>query len=188
MQEEQNITTTGGFLEPERMVVGFGIKKGDHIADFGAGHGYFTIPLAAAAGPNGKVYAVDVQDAALDAIRSKAGFEHLLNIEYVRADLDEPGGSHLRDRFIDLVVMANMLFQAEHRDVILREAWRILRDGGRLAMIEWDTVSGESTLGPPIAARIKKESARTAALQAGFEYDREFSAGSHHYGLLFIKK
>ena len=41
--------------------------------------------------------------------------------------------------------------------------------------------------GPPPEARIKKETARAAALQAGFEYDREFSSGSHHYGLLFKK-
>lgn len=210
------------------MVQGFGIQKGDHIADFGVGHGYFTIPLARAAGANGKVYAIDVQDAALDAVRSKAGFEHLLNIEYVRADLDLPGGSHLNDRYIDFVLIANVLFQVENKDMILREAWRILRPGGRLAMIEWNAVPilrdfagnvpvetgamppseaaisagtsptgavypmsrniGSGTLGPPASARIKKETARAAAGQAGFEYDREFSAGGHHYGLLFVKK
>ncbi len=169
------------------MVAGFGVRPGDHIADFGAGHGFFTIPLARATGPNGKVYAVDVQDSALDAIRSKAGFEHLLNIEYVRADLDTPGGSRLKDRFIDLVVMANVLFQAEHKDTMLREAWRILREGGGLAMIEWD-VSLDTPLGPPAPMRLKKETSRAAALQAGFEYDREFGAGGHHYGLLFVKK
>lgn len=201
------------------MVQGFGIQKGDHIADFGAGHGFFTIPLARAAGPNGKVYAIDVQDAALDAVRSKAGFEHLLNIEYVRADLDLPGGSHLKDRYIDFVLIANVLFQVENKDMILREAWRILRTGGRLAMIEWNALPtlrdfagnvavetgtmppseaamsaaghGSGTaraFGPAPEVRIKKETARAAAVQAGFEYDREFSAGGHHYGLLFIKK
>lgn len=209
--ENDGVKTTGGFLEPERIVAGFGLKKGDHVADFGAGHGYFTIPLARATGPNGKAYAIDVQDAALDAIRSKAAFEHLLNIEYVRADLDEPGGSRLKDRYIDFVLMANVLAQAENKDSILREAWRILREGGRLAMIEWsaskiarplaasprgDTGTGflDSTtgnfsagIGPHAEARVKKETARAITLQAGFEYDREFSAGGHHYGLLFKK-
>lgn len=185
--KEETIKTINGFLEPERMVQGFGVRPGDHIADFGAGHGFFTIPLARGAGPNGKVYAIDVQDSALDAIRSKAGFEHLLNIEYVRADLDIPGGSRLKDRFIDLVVMANVLFQAENKETMLREAWRILREGGGLAMIEWNA-SSDAPVGPPAQIRIKKETSRATALQAGFEYDREFAAGGHHYGLLFIKK
>jgi len=215
VQAEQNIKIGNSFLEPARIVAGFGVRPGDHIADFGAGHGYFTIPLARAAGPNGKVYAIDVQDATLDAIRSKAGFEHLRNIECVRADLDMPAGSRLKDRFIDLVVMASILFQAEDRDMVVREAWRILRESGRLAMIEWNAVpmlrdiAGKGTagtgampldetatsatghgagIGPPPEARIKKETARAVAVQAGFEYDREFSAGSHHYGLLFVKK
>lgn len=212
MEKEQNIKPSNSFLEPARIVQGFGVRQGDHIADFGAGHGYFTIPLARAVGPNGKVYAVDVQDAALDAIRSKAAFEHLLTIEYVRADLDRPGGSGLKDRYIDFVLMANVLFQTENKDMLLREAWRILRSGGRLAMIEWsaaeiarpleasprgDIDAGAmystadnigSGIGPPAEARIKKDTARAAGLQAGFDYDREFAVGGHHYGLLFVKK
>lgn len=216
MQTGQDIKSPSSFLEPARIVAGFGIRAGDHIADFGAGHGYFTLPLARAAGPNGKVYAVDVQDMALDAIRSKAAFEHLLNIEYVRADLDHSGGSGLKDKYIDFVLTANVLFQAENKGLLLREAWRILRDEGRLAVVEWDAVPKSSgvervapmglanneaatsaaghgsetarAFGPAPEARIKKETARAAAVQAGFEYDREFAAGGHHYGLLFVKR
>ena len=82
----------------------------------------------------------------------------------------------------------NILFQTERKDMLMREAWRILREGGRLAMIEWDTmVESQVMLGPLPAMRVKKETARTLAVQAGFEFDREFSAGAHHYGMLFIK-
>jgi ubiquinone/menaquinone biosynthesis C-methylase UbiE len=183
----KNTPINANVLEPGRIVAGFGVRQGDHIADFGSGHGYFTLPLARAAGAGGRVYAIDVQESALDAIRSAAAFEHLLNIEYVRADLDIRGGSHLKDRFIDLVVMGNILFQAQDKDALLHEARRVLREDGRLAMIEWDA-SAVSPLGPPPAMRVKKDAARAAALQAGFEYDREFAAGTHHYGLLFVKR
>ena len=191
-----------GFLEPARIVRNFGLKSGDHVADFGAGHGYFTIPLGQAVGPEGGVYAIDIQKPALDIIRSKARVLHLLNIEYIRADLDEPGSSGLQERFLDFVLIANALFQAEDREVLLREAWRVLRPGARMAMVEWDvavprletavadpgTADVAVPLGPPAAMRVKKETARMLATQAGFELDREFAAGPHHYGLLFVKK
>lgn len=186
MTPDSNVTASG-IIDPARIVANLGIKPGDHIADFGSGKGYFTIPAARLAGRDGKVYAIDIQDSALDEVRSRAAFEHILNIEYIRTDLDDHEGSHLRDQFIDLVIMANVLFQTEHRDVLLREAWRVLRGGGRLAMIEWDTAV-DSPLGPPLASRLKKEAVRGYAIQAGFEYDREFATGPYHYGLLFIKR
>jgi ubiquinone/menaquinone biosynthesis C-methylase UbiE len=176
---------TGGFLEPEKIVQSFGIAKGDYVADFGAGHGYFTIPLARVVGGDGKVYALDVQKEVLEVIRAKAKLEHLLNIELMWADLEESDGSHLKENFIDFAVIANILFQAEKKDVVLREAFRIIRAGGRMAIIEWD--SSSAALGPPPNLRIKKETVREIMLQVGFVFDREFEAGVHHYGLLFRK-
>lgn len=174
------------FLEPEQIVHSLDLRPGNHVADFGAGHGYFTIPMARIVGGDGKVYATDIQKSVLDIIRAKAKLEHLLNIEFIWADLDQPGGSKLKEKFIDLVLIANVLFQAEQKYVVLREAYRILREDGRLTIVEWDET--ETPLGPPFTLRIKKEEARTLALQAGFEFDREFAAGSHHYGLLFRKR
>ena len=185
---ENDVTKIGGgFLEPERIVAGFGLKKGDHAADFGAGHGYFALAMARAVGREGKVWAVDVQQSALDMIRSRAMAEHLLNMEYALTDLEQPGSSDLPERFMDFVLIGNMLFQAEQRGEILREAWRCLRPGGRSAVIEWDAAA-TSAIGPPVAMRIKKQDAKALAVGAGFELDREFSAGPHHYGLLFVKK
>ena len=173
------------FLEPERVVRYFELKSGDHVADFGAGHGYFTIPMARLVGGDGKVYALDIQRSVLDIIRTKAKLEHLLNIETVWADLDEPHGSKLKDRFIDFVVIANILFQAEKKGNLFREAYRILSEGGRLAMVEWDQTP--APMGPAMQLRVKKETAQSMAREAGFELDKEFEAGSHHYGLLFRK-
>ena len=223
-----SISAGNSFLEPQRIVAGFGLQRGDHAADFGAGHGFFTLAMAIAVGRDGKVWAVDIQKEALDMVRSRAMAEHLLNIEYLRADLEQPGTSGLPERFMDFVLIGNMLFQAQERGEVLREAWVCLRSKGRLAMIEWDVAvpilsvplpklpdvestipTGQSptgavlgnfmqprqrdgnlgigTLGPPVAQRIKKQDAKSLAIGAGFEPDREFSAGPHHYGLLFMK-
>lgn len=176
---------SGGFLEPEKIVNLFGLEKGDHVADFGAGHGYYTIPLAELVGGDGKVYAIDIQKSVLDIIRTKAKLNHLLNIETIWADLEEENGSRIKEKYCDFVVISNILFQSEKKQEVLKEAYRILRDGGRLAMIEWDASTGN--FGPAHDMRISREIARNLALDAGFEFDREFAAGTFHYGLLFKK-
>jgi ubiquinone/menaquinone biosynthesis C-methylase UbiE len=185
---QTKITDSGGFLDPERIVRYFGLEKGDFVADFGAGHGYFTIPMARAVGGEGKVYAVDVQKSVLDVIRSKAKLEHLLNIELIWGNLEEPDGSHLKSDFIDFVVISNILFQADNKEAVIEEAYRILRSGGHMAIIEWDEASGRSAFGPPMHLRIPKNTAQSLAEKAGFQLDRQFEAGNHHYGLLFVKR
>lgn len=177
---------TGGFLEPEVVIRELGLKSGDHAADFGAGHGYFTIPMARIVGGDGRIYAVDIQKSVLEVIRSKARLEHLLNIETVWSDLDNSGGSRLKDNFMDLVLVANILFQADDRGVLFKEASRVLRQGGRLAVVEWSPGANLS-FGPAEHLRISKEEVKKFAADAGFSLQREFGAGAYHYGILFRK-
>lgn len=177
------------FLHPERIIgllVSLSLlQKGSVIADFGAGHGYFTIPLARTTGPEGKVYAIDIQKAGLTVIRTKAQLEHLLQIELVWADLDRPRGSQLPDTSVDLVFMSNILFQSEKKTDILEEAHRVLKPGGRAIVIEWKP--GEPSFGPPVSLRVSRETTEKAAAHAGLTLERELPVGSHHYGLLFSK-
>ncbi len=180
------LSTVHGFLKPEDIIKNFKLEAGDHVADFGAGHGYFTIPMARVVGGDGKVYAIDIQKPVLDVVRSKAKVEHLLNIESIWGNLEEIGGSKLKDGFIDLVIITNVLFQAEDKFTLLREAYRILRQNGRLAVIEWDMSS--TTLGPPLNLRVTQDQAKSTVMQTGFSFDREIPTGEHHYGLMFVKK
>ncbi len=177
------------FLHPERIIgllanLSF-LQKGSIIADFGAGHGYFTIPLGRATGPDGRVYAVDIQKAGLTVIRTKARLEHLLQIEPVWADLDRPNGSQLKEQSVDLVLMANVLFQSEKKTHILQEAYRVLKAGGRAFVIEWKP--NESSFGPPVHLRVSAETIQKDAHHTGFAFEREIPVGSHHYGIMFKK-
>lgn len=176
---------TSGFLDPERIVANLGLRPGMVVADFGTGSGYFTLPAARRVGEGGKVFAIDIQRHALDLVRSKANLERLLNIETIWADLERPSGSHLPGEAVDFVIIANILFQAEAKGGVLAEARRVLRRGGRLALLEWD--EAPTSLGPPVAIRIPKRLARQLAEAAGFELEKEFEAGGHHYGFLFVK-
>ncbi|MFY9462463.1 MAG: methyltransferase domain-containing protein [Candidatus Sungiibacteriota bacterium] len=173
------------FLHPERTIGRLDVKKGMTVADFGAGSGFFTIALARLVGESGKVYAIDIQKFSLDLIKSKAHIENLLNIETVWADLELPQGSHLPAESVDLVVISNILFQSEKKLEVMREAYRVLKPQGRIAVIEWDETPFAG--GPPAEMRIAKRAAQSLLGQAGFILDREFEAGSHHYGLLYRK-
>ena len=175
----------GGFLHPERIIRRLELRPGMVVADFGAGGGYFALPAARAVGSEGKVYAIDIQRHAIDLIRSKAVLDHLLNVETVWADLERASGSHLPEASVDLVIVANILFQAEDKRRVIAEAHRVTRSGGRLAILEWDQAPFPA--GPPGDLRMAKAAARRLAEEAGFELEKEFEAGSHHYGLLFVK-
>jgi ubiquinone/menaquinone biosynthesis C-methylase UbiE len=185
------------FLHPERIIsslvtMSF-LQKGAIIADFGAGHGYFTIPLGRAVGPEGRVYAIEIQKAGLNIIRAKAKLENLLQIEMVWSDLDRANGSRLKDGSVDLVFIANILFQSEKKSIILSEACRVLKPGGRAIIIEWkpvpaDRQTGQVLFGPPVALRVIPEVIQKEALHAGLALEREIPVGSHHYGLIFNKQ
>lgn len=189
-QEQRTVNSarpsgTGGFLHPERILGRLDVRPGMVVADFGAGAGHYSLPLARAVGEPGKVYAIDIQRSSLDLIRSRAELEHRLNIETIWADLERPSGSRLAEACCDLVLISNILFQAEAKSALLAEARRVLKPGGKLAIIEWD--EAPFAVGPPAESKVPKALARRLALDQGFEADREFEAGSHHYGLLFQK-
>lgn len=172
------------FLQPEITINAFDITPGMKIADFGCGAGHWALAFAKRTGAGGAVYAIDVQEEALESVRSRAHLEHIHTVETIRADLEKPRASTLGDDTVDFVLLSNILFQAEHKEAIIQEGWRILKKGGRAALVEWDETA---KLGPPLRQRIIRQDAEHLMKKTGFAFEKEFSAGSHHYGLLFRK-
>lgn len=173
------------FIQPEEILRHIDVQPGMHIADFGAGSGFFTILLAKRVGDSGKITALDVQKDYLEAIRAKAKQENIFNIETVWADLELPQGSKLENNSQDMVFLANVLFQAENKITILREALRILRTEGELVVIEWKLE--DPPPGPPRSLRIDKPLLAHQCESVGFLVSKELHAGSHHYGFVFKK-
>src|SRR6266568_8771308 len=62
---------------PEEVMDKLGLKPGSVVADVGCGSGYFTFHFAARVGPQGEVYAEDVESAVLEKIQTRAHQEHL---------------------------------------------------------------------------------------------------------------
>lgn len=174
----------GGFLHPNDALAQIGVLKGMRVGDFGCGHGYFAVPLARLVGRGGKIYAVDVQAEPLEAVRSRARLEGAHNIEIIRANLEISGNSRIPDASLDLVVIANLLFQVQRKDKVLLEARRVLKDGGELALLDWEP---GSITAPTGAFLLSAQDAKTAAEAAGFSFVKQVPVGDHHWGLLFSK-
>jgi len=158
------------FVVPEEAVESFGLIPGAVVADFGCGSGHYSIAAAKKVGDLGKVYAIDIQKDLLGALKGAAKVNHLKNIEIVWANLDVPNGSKLQDASVDFVIISNILFQAEKKEEIAREALRILKQGGRVAVIEW-AVKGEPRLGRE-KNKMPKQDVQTIFLQTGFKLEK----------------
>lgn len=178
-------------MNPDKIVSEFGVKEGMSIADFGSGAGYFTILLGRMVGEDGKVYALDVQETALDIVRVKAKAVEIKNIETIRANLEVVGSSGLSDDSQDIVLLANILFQSVKKAEIIRESKRVLKSGGRLILIDWKIGAGampdgRQGFGPPDELRTDETAMRSLVVGEGLVFEKMIDAGQFHYGMTFI--
>ncbi len=174
------------FANPVENVMKMGISNGMIIADMGAGSGHYTLALASVLGNTGRVYAIDVQKDLLARIKNEADKKAFTNVDIVWADIEKPGGTKMRDDVVDVVLISNTLFQIEEKQVTLLEAKRIIKPNGRLILIDWSESFGG--LGPISTNVLTKEKAIDLVSSSGFEFEKEFDAGAHHYGLIFRNK
>jgi precorrin-6B methylase 2 len=89
--------------QPDLVVRKLALHPGSRVADLGAGDGYFTLRLAVATGPAGRVYAIDIAQKRLDAIAAAAHERSIGNIETVLASEDGPRLT----RPVDLIFICN---------------------------------------------------------------------------------
>ena len=163
------------------------ISQGFNVADFGCGSGYYTLPLAKLVGGQGKVFAIDVLESSLESVKSRIEIEGFLNIETIRANIENVKGSGLKAQSIDLVLMANLLYQAEKRLNIFKEAKRVLKKGGILAIVEWNPDVKEKPLGPNYKIKFDKKTIQKEAETEGLKFEKEIEIDEYRYGLLFVK-
>ena len=123
-----------GFLDPNEVLKKLKLKEGMKAADFGSGSGGWAIPLAKIL-EMGKVYALDVSEEALSALKSKAQAEKVSNIETIQVDVEK--GTNLPDEMADLVLLTNVLFECYDKHGVMAEAKRVLKPGGKMLIVDW---------------------------------------------------
>jgi predicted methyltransferase len=163
------------FDHRDEIIAVLGLREGMAVADVGAGTGLFTLPLAERVGPEGTVYAVDVQPYFLEHIGKKARQAKLDNVRLVRA---EQGASGLPEASVDLVIMIDTYHHVEQPAAYLASLAAALRPGGRLFVVDYVAIEGRSE--PWLLEHVRATPAefRAELEGAGFRFVRE------HEGLL----
>ncbi len=173
------------FANPLQNVQHFALEEGMMVADLGSGAGHYVLAMANMVGSAGRVYAVDVQKDLLENIKNEAARRGYDNVEVVWGDIERKGGTKLTDSLLDLALISNTIFQIEDKPSLLSEAYRVLKPGGTLVVIDWSGSFGG--MGPIATEVVSKEQVVDLGLQAGFSIKEEFAAGAHHYGIILTK-
>ncbi|HLD31120.1 MAG TPA: methyltransferase domain-containing protein [Patescibacteria group bacterium] len=180
------ISGGNSLLDPYYILEEIGLGAGMRIADFGCGAaGHFVIPAGKIIGKNGVSYAVDLLKPVLSAVKSRARFEGINNVEAVWSNLEIYGATKIKEGSLDFVLLANTLFQIKKNEEMFKEAIRLVKNNGKIAVVEWKLIV--SPLGPPAEKRLSKDFVRGLAKKYGLEEVKEFKAGPYHYGLVFEK-
>lgn len=173
------------FIHPNELLREIGLRSDQIFVHLGSGPGFYLIPAARIVGKNGKAIGIDVRSDMLAETESTANCEGIMNIQTMRANLENEPGSTLENNSADWVLVANILHQSDPAK-ILHEAHRIVAVSGQVFIIEWDTAA--SPLGPPADERISREEVEQVAKSAGLTVTKVLKPSPYHYGLIASKK
>ncbi len=173
------------FFNPPAVLRKLGLisRCGDAV-DFGCGYGTFSIPAGKII--RGNVHALDIDPAMVAATQARAQAAGLVNVRAQMRDFIADG-TGLPAGGADYAMLFNIL-HAEEPLTLLREAWRVLRVGGRLGIMHW-RYDPTTPRGPSMAIRPRPEQCRSWAQQVNFRQDGPelIDLPPFHYGLVFRK-
>jgi len=110
------------------------LKPGMNVCDMGSGNGYHTIPFAKAVAPDGKAYAVDIQQPMLEMLEAAARRANVTNIVSILGAEDSP---KLPDASCDLIVLTDVYHEFSHPEAMLAGMKQALKPGGQIVLVEF---------------------------------------------------
>jgi ubiquinone/menaquinone biosynthesis C-methylase UbiE len=173
-------------LDPEKLFPALRLQPGETVLDLGCGEGRYALPLARLLGAAGQLIAVDLWEEGLASLDGKAREAGLANIRTVPADVSRP--LPLAAAGVDLAFLATVLHdlaEAGQAEGALLELARLVKPGGRLALVEFKKIAGPP--GPPLAIRLSPEEAAVLLRPYGFIPGETLDLSPHLYLALFTR-
>lgn len=164
---------------PDQIMDTLGIADGAVVADLGAGGGWFTVRLARRVGPNGVVYAEDIQPQMIDAIARRVQAERLANVRPILGTSRDPR----LPMGLDAVLIVDAFHEMEDPASLLRNVARALKPQGRVGVV--DFTPGGGGPGPAPQERVSPDAVIKAASDAGLILARREALPPFQFLLVF---
>jgi ubiquinone/menaquinone biosynthesis C-methylase UbiE len=168
--------------KPDLIMDALGIADGSVVADLGAGGGWFSLQLARRVGPNGRVYAEDIQSSMIEAIRRRVMRENLTNVTPV---LGTPSDPRLPSG-LDAVLIVDTYHEIEDPVALLKAVAAALKPSGRLGIVDYSPGGGGP--GPAADQRINPDAVKKAAQAAGLQFTMREDVPPFQFLLVFTRR
>lgn len=167
---------------PDQVMDALLIAEGSAVADIGAGGGWFTVRLADRVGPNGVVYAEDVQPQMLEAIKRRVAREQFTNVVAVAGTASDPR----LPAPVDAALIVDTYHEMEQPRMMLRNLASALKPEGRIGIVEFKKDGWGP--GPPMDERMDPERIIADADAAGLRLISKETFLRYQYMLVFTRK
>jgi len=119
---------------PDEAIGALGLRRGNVVADVGAGSGYMSVRMAKRVGESGKVYAEDIQPEMIELLKARLTKDRITNIVPVLGLPDDP---KLPPASVDLVLMVDVYHELQSPQAMLRRIREALKPSGSLVLLEY---------------------------------------------------
>lgn len=172
-------------LEIDEVVAQIGLRPGELVADIGAGTGIFSVPLARAVRPGGRVLSVEVDAGFLPLIGAKARQANLDNITPVLGQFGDP---RLPRGDVDVAFMHDVLHHVAERESYIQALASYLKPGGRIVIVDYDmNVPGVPHSNQP-EMLISPDQVAGWMARAGLEVTREVGMFDDKFFVIYTKR
>lgn len=153
--------------QPEKALAALKLKPGMFVGDVGAGTGFYSLRMAQLVGPNGKIFANDIQTPMLDRLRKNAASHNINNIETVLGTESNP---NLPVDTLDLVVMVDVYHELSRPQRMLDHIRDSLKPDGRLVLLEFRKEDSTVPIRPE--HKMSVDEVKAEVMPEGYQFEK----------------
>ena len=171
-------------IDAEKVLEELHLKKGNTFLDMACGQGEYAIEFSNIVGEDGLIYAVDLWDENIVQLRKAVSGAWIKNIKAIVADVSKvmPIGNDSVDVCLMATVLHDLILE-KAADEAIKEAARVLKPNGLLAIIEFKKIDGPP--GPPLKIRLNPNEVESIVTSFGFIKKEVKEVGEYNYLMTF---